>query len=179
MKNARVLIVEYDAALSTALSATLQLRLDKLRVDTCDSAFVALEKVSATDFDAIVADINMPGMDGLDLLDRIRQLQPDTPTLLITGHGEHELAIRALRGGAHDYVQKPIDRDYFVGSLRHAIEVHQLSRNLARQRQALERQARELRECPRPGREHWRGSVGPQSRGAPGPLRRRYGSGHC
>jgi DNA-binding NtrC family response regulator len=54
----------------------------------------------------------MPGMDGLVLLNKIKELRPETPTILITGHGEHELAINALRGGAYDYIQKPIDREY-------------------------------------------------------------------
>src|SRR5207248_4570916 len=80
----------------------------------------------------------------LELLERIRELRPDTPTLLITGHGEHELAVQALRGGAHDYVPKPIDRDYFVRSLTCAIERHRLSRKVARQRQTLENERKKL-----------------------------------
>ena len=62
----------------------------------------------------ILSDINMPGMDGLELLARIRDLQPGTPTLLITGHGDHNIAIQALRGGAYDYIQKPIDPESFI-----------------------------------------------------------------
>src|SRR6185312_9331024 len=72
-----------------------------------------------TDYDAIVSDIKMPGMDGLALLQEIRELRPTTPTLMITGHGERDLAVQALRGGAYDFVQKPIDRDYFVAVLEH------------------------------------------------------------
>src|SRR5438477_10442717 len=134
MKAASVLIVDDDTALLEALSEALQLRMPNLAVETSDSAPAALELISRTDYDAIVADIKMPVMDGLELLVRIRELRPDTPTVLITGHGEHELAVQALRCGAQDYVQKPIDRDYFVGALRHAIETHGLSRNVARQK---------------------------------------------
>jgi two-component system, sensor histidine kinase and response regulator len=146
-KRARVLIVDDDPALLEALSESLQLRMAGVRVETCDSASIALERLSATDYDAIVADIKMPGMDGLDLLARIREVRPDTPTLLITGHGEHDLAVRAVRGGAHDYLQKPIDRDYFVLSLNHAIEKHRLSRRVAQRRRTLEKQTRELEKC--------------------------------
>src|SRR5437870_6970895 len=144
MKHAQVLIVDDDPALLEAISEALQLRMDRVTVDICESASTALERLSATDYDAIVADIKMPGMDGLELLARIRDLRPDTPTLLITGHGEHELAVRALRGGAHDYVQKPIDRDYFVRSLSHAVEKHRLSRRVAARKQTLEKQTKEL-----------------------------------
>jgi signal transduction histidine kinase len=145
--NARVLIVDDDPALLQALSETLALRMPGLAVETSDSAAAALERIESTDHDAIVADIKMPGMDGLQLLGRIREMRPDTPTLLITGHGEHELAVQALRGGAHDYVQKPIDRDYFVGSLTHAITCHRLSRKVAEHKKNLEEHARELQDC--------------------------------
>ena len=95
----------------------------------------------------MIADIKMPGMDGLQLLGRIRDLRPETPTLLITGHGEHDLAVQALRGGAHDYVQKPIDRDYFVGSLSHAIEKRRLSRKVNAAQAKSAEALRELEEC--------------------------------
>ncbi len=147
MKHAQVLIVDDDPALLEAISEALQLRMDRLTVDICESASTALERLSATDYDAIVADIKMPGMDGLELLARIRDLRPDTPTLLITGHGEHDLAVRALRGGAHDYVQKPIDRDYFVRSLSHAIERRRITRRVAQRKQTLEKQTKELEKC--------------------------------
>jgi two-component system sensor histidine kinase/response regulator len=147
MRSATVLIVDDDPALLDALSDMLRLRIDGLEVETSSAALDALDRISDRDYDAIVVDIKMPGMDGLELLGRIRVLRPDTPTLLITGHGEHELAVQALRGGAHDYVQKPIDRDYFVGSVNHAIEVHRLTCKVTQRTQTLEHEARELKEC--------------------------------
>src|SRR6185503_13599184 len=96
------------------------------------------------DYDAIVTDIKMPGMDGLALLEEIDERRPGTPTLLITGHGEHDLAVQALRGGAYDFVAKPIDRDYFIASLERAIRMRRLDRQVERQRVALERHARVL-----------------------------------
>jgi len=63
---------------------------------------------------------------------------------MITGHGEHDLVVQALRAGAYDFIRKPIDRDYFVASLRRAIEMHQLSRQLKEQQLALERHLNEL-----------------------------------
>jgi two-component system phosphate regulon sensor histidine kinase PhoR len=140
----RILVVDDDPALLKALPETVRLRLDGVDVDTCDSAPEALERVRRTDYDVIVSDIKMPGMDGLALLAEIKQLRPSTPTLLITGHGERELAVAALRGGAHDLVQKPIDRDYFVASLERAIHVRRLDREIEEQRHALERHARVL-----------------------------------
>src|SRR5436309_12647807 len=133
MNQPRVLIVDDDRALLQALPETLRLRMEGVTVDTADSAAAALDRIAAQDYYAIVTDIKMPGMDGLALLAEIRRLRPDTPTVLITGHGHDDLAVLALRGGAYDFVQKPIDRDYIVGSLTRAIEERERRRRVEEQ----------------------------------------------
>jgi len=140
----QILLVDDDAALLQALPQALSLRVNNLQVDTCDSAFEALEQIKDHDYDAIVSDIKMPGMDGLALLEKIQELRPETPTLLITGHGEHNLAIQAPRGGAYDFIQKPIDREYVVAALHRAIQTHQLRRQVREHQRALELHARSL-----------------------------------
>jgi PAS domain S-box-containing protein len=140
----RILIVDDDPALLDALPAALWLRMDDLQVDTCDSALAALDKIEATDYDAIVTDIKMPGMDGLALLREIAVIRPSTPTLLITGHGERELTVKALRGGAYDFIQKPIERDHLVAALERAFEKRRLAREVEEQNLALVRHARVL-----------------------------------
>src|SRR5438876_11024733 len=139
-----VLIVDDDPALLQALPQALRLRMGGVTVETADSAAVALERIAAGDYDAIVTDIKMPGMDGLALLTEIRKHRPDTPTLIITGHGEDELMVRALRGGAYDFIQKPIDRDYFVAALYRAIRAHVLNRRAKERQVALQRYVDEL-----------------------------------
>ncbi len=140
----QILLVDDDAALLQALPQALSLRVNNLQVDTCDSAFEALEQIQDHDYDAIVSDIKMPGMDGLALLEKIQELRPETPTLLITGHGEHNLAVQALRGGAYDFIQKPIDREYVVAALQRAIQTHQLRRQVKEHQRALELHALSL-----------------------------------
>ncbi len=142
--TAQILLVDDDVTLLQALPQALYLRLDGVGVDTCDSAPEALKQIQEHDYDAIVSDIKMPGMDGLTLLAQIQALRPETPTLLITGHGEHDLAIQALRGGAYDFIQKPIDRDYVVAALRRAIQTHQLRRQVRDHQRALELHAHAL-----------------------------------
>ena len=117
----RILIVDDDHALLEALPEAVRLRIAEIVVDTCDSAVAAVERIEARDYDAIVSDIKMPGMDGLALLSLIRERRPATPTLLITGHGEGDLGQRAMAGGAFEYISKPIDRDLFISSLERAI----------------------------------------------------------
>ncbi len=144
MTPAHVLIVDDDPALLQALPEALRLRMDGLTVDTADSAAVALERIAARDYNAIVTDIKMPGMDGFALLEQIRARQPDTPTLMITGHGERALAVKALRRGACDFVQKPIEREYLVASLSRALQMNDVSRKLKQQQLTLEQRATDL-----------------------------------
>src|SRR5213080_5325330 len=138
MNQPRVLIVDDDAALLQALPEALRLRMREVTVDTADSAAAALDRIAARDYDAIVTDIKMPGMDGLGLLAEIRTRRPDTPILLITAYGENDLIVGALRGGACDFLQKPIDRDYFITALQRAMETREASRRVREQQLALE-----------------------------------------
>jgi signal transduction histidine kinase len=132
MTNANILIVDDDTALLQALPQALFLRMPNINVDTSDSAAGALQLIRAREYNAIVSDIKMPGMDGLALLVKIRELR------------QNNLAIQALRGGAYDFIQKPIDRDYFVAALRRAIQMHQLQRQVLEQQCALEEYAKSL-----------------------------------
>ena len=144
MTALHVLVVDDDPALLQALPETLRLRMSGVTVDTADSAAAALDRITVRDYDAIVTDITMPGMDGLTLLAEILGRRPDTPTLMITGHGEYDLAVRALRGGAYDFMEKPIDRDDFVAALYRAIRAHASNRRVKDRQLALERCTSEL-----------------------------------
>ena len=139
-----ILIVDDDPALLQALPYTVSLRLPEAKVDTSSTAQRALELIRAHDYDTIVSDIKMPGMDGLELLAKIHELRPESFTLLITGHGDHDLAIGALRGGAYDYLLKPIDRDYFVAALDRALHTRRLRRQVVEQWLSLELHAKSL-----------------------------------
>ncbi|HZS12839.1 MAG TPA: response regulator [Nitrospirales bacterium] len=145
MANPSILIVDDDTALLQALPETVRTRIDRVVVDTCDSARAALDLIAQRDYDVIITDIKMPAMDGLVLLGEIKKMRPQTPTLLITGHGEHELAVQGLRGGAYDFIQKPIDRDYFIASVGRALKVRELSRRIEEQQEALARHNEELK----------------------------------
>jgi two-component system, sensor histidine kinase and response regulator len=144
MTSLSVLIVDDDVALLEALPEALRLRMGGVTVETADSAAAALDRIAVRDYDAIVTDIRMPGMDGLKLLDEIRSRKPDIPTLIITGHGDNDLVVHALRGGARDFIQKPIDRDYFVAALYRAIREHVATRRSKERQVAMESWADEL-----------------------------------
>jgi signal transduction histidine kinase len=138
MDSPHILLIDDDTALLQALPHMVALRIHGVRVDTSDSAPRALEQIQEHDYDVIVSDIKMPEMDGLELLTKIQELRPDIPTLLITGHADQSLMIQALRNGAYDFIEKPIDRVYFVAALHRAIETRQLRRQVQEQQRALE-----------------------------------------
>ena len=144
MSTPHVLVVDDDPTLLLAFPKLMRLWMDWVTVDTADSAPVALERVAATDYDAIISDIRMPGMSGLELLAAIRARLPTTPILLITAYGEREFVMQALRAGAYDFIQKPLDSEYFVASLSRAIQMRHMSRQIEAQQDALARHAAEL-----------------------------------
>ena len=144
MTTARILIIDDDPAVQVALPDTFRLWLPGALVDMCGSARIALDRIETTDYDAIVSDVRLPDMDGLMLLERIRTMRPSTPTILITGHGDHSLAIQALRGGAYDYIIKPVDREYVINSVSRAIQVRHLSRQAEEQKRELARYTTQL-----------------------------------
>jgi FixJ family two-component response regulator len=139
-----VLMIDDDPELLKALSRTILLRLPYVTVEVANSSQAALGLLMEKLYDTIVSDIKMPGIDGLTLLSRIKEIQPDTPTILITGHGEHAIAIQALRGGAYDYIQKPIERDNFIASLLRSIQTCALRRQVKEQQKTLADHARSL-----------------------------------
>jgi DNA-binding NtrC family response regulator len=80
MSSSHILIVDDDPALLTALSGALKLRMADLDVETSDSALSAVKKITKTEYDAVVTDIKMPGMDALAFIKEIRTLRPELPT---------------------------------------------------------------------------------------------------
>src|SRR6266700_3864725 len=144
MGSPRILLVDDDTALLEALPHMIALRIHGVRVDTSDSAPRALELIQDHDYDAVVSDIKMRGMDGLELLAQLQALRPEVPTMLITGHADQSLVIQALRSRAYDFIQKPIDRVYFVAALHRAIQTRQLRRQVQEQQRALELHAQTL-----------------------------------
>jgi DNA-binding NtrC family response regulator len=139
MNTAQILLVDDDPMLLQALSQTIELRTSVVEVETADSVQAALASLQEHTYSAIVSDIKMPGMDGLELLAHAQERHPDTPVLLITGHSDHQLAIKALRGGAYDYILKPVDRDDFIASLQRALYTYQLRQQVEEQQRTLER----------------------------------------
>jgi CheY-like chemotaxis protein len=125
MVNPRILVIDDDAVLLQALLGTFECRLPNVRLDTCVSAGLALEQIRTTDYHAILCDLNMPVMNGLELLREVKKLKPWTPLLLMTGNDHDEFIHEAAQAGAYDFIKKPLNRDILVLAIKRALEVHQ------------------------------------------------------
>lgn len=107
--NARVLIVDDDPEWREALR--LVFSSDDAACELAASAPAALDLLAQGDFDAVICDVRMEGMDGLELLDRVKKLKPALPVVMITGAGRVADAVSAIKRGAFEYVTKPCDSD--------------------------------------------------------------------
>src|SRR5437773_5007503 len=126
----RLLVVDDDPGTLMAISAALRERFQGLGLDTASSAEAALLLSAATDYDVIISDIRMPGMDGVAFLKEIKRLRPDTPVLLITGHGSLDIEDQALRSGVYAYLEKPIELEQFLPTVARAMQRAQLARRV-------------------------------------------------
>ncbi|MDF3844575.1 sigma-54 dependent transcriptional regulator [Pseudomonas citronellolis] len=140
----RVLVVEDDP--HVLLGCQQALALEDLDSDGVASAEEALRRVGADFPGIVVSDIRLPGMDGLQLLARLREKDAQLPVVLITGHGDIAMAVQAMRDGAYDFMEKPFAPERLVDVARRALEHRRLSREIGQlRRQLAGRQALEAR----------------------------------
>ena len=119
-----VAFIDDDADLRAANAQSL--RLAGLEVLSFERAEAALDRLDASFPGVVVSDIRMPGMDGRQLFARLRDIDPDLPVILITGHGDVAQAVEAMREGAYDFVAKPYPSERLVSSVRRALEKRRL-----------------------------------------------------
>ncbi|MDO6453413.1 sigma-54-dependent transcriptional regulator [Neptunomonas phycophila] len=122
------------------ISAGQSLELGGYDVVTEASAEKALALLEAAWPGVLVSDINMPGMDGLELMKKVQAIDPDIPIILITGHGDISMAVNAMRDGAYDFIEKPFSTDLLLDIVRRATEKRALTLENRRLRQELEAQ---------------------------------------
>jgi len=131
--GASILIVDDEKNILVTLSRAL--RVEGYEVDVAGSGQLGLEKAKTKSYDAILLDVQMPDLDGLELLRLIKADREDVPVLVMSGHGTIETALSATRRGAHDFLEKPVGTERLLVSLAGALD-----------RQRLAQENRELRE---------------------------------
>jgi putative nucleotidyltransferase with HDIG domain len=132
----RILVVDDDSAICELLIT--KLKASGFISQSCSSGEEALELLSNASFDAIISDLKMPGISGLELLEEARNFAPRTAFLMATGVSDVAVGVAAMKQGAADYLLKPFQMEAVVASLRRALEMKRMELELADYRQHLE-----------------------------------------
>ncbi len=133
---ALVVVVDDDEAARVSLAQMLRLR--AYTVEAFSSAEAALAWPRLAEADCTVSDVKMPGMDGEEFLAELGRRRVPAPVVLITGHGDVSMAVRCLKAGAYDFVEKPFEDDVLLASVARAVEKTALRREGDRLRRRLE-----------------------------------------
>lgn len=124
-KSINILVVDDEFSVRDSLFKWF--REDGYNVDTAENATEALKKIQESKWDLILLDIKMPGMDGMELQKRIKEIDPGIIIIMITAFASVDTAVQALKVGAYDYVTKPIDPDYLSHIVNNALREKKLS----------------------------------------------------
>ncbi|MBE7486481.1 MAG: sigma-54-dependent Fis family transcriptional regulator [Polyangiaceae bacterium] len=137
MENERFGILVVDDEFSVRDSLYHWFRKDGFRVGQAESATAALSEFQKEPWDVVLLDIKMPGMDGLELQRRLREVAPDAVVIFITAHGTIETAIEAVKSGAFDYLTKPVDPDDLSRVVAKALQHRRLTEENSRLRSKI------------------------------------------
>src|SRR5262245_25779092 len=119
-----ILIVDDEAGVRSSLQGILGD--EGYAAESVDSGEAALKAVENRRFDLLLLDVWLPGMDGLETLSRIRTLDADLPVVVISGHGNVETAVKAVRMGAQDFVEKPLSLEKTLLAVKNALRARRL-----------------------------------------------------
>ena len=120
MGRISILVVDDEAVIREGLQRTLDG--ERFSVETCKSGHAAIELLQDKDYDLIITDLKMPGMNGIEVLKAVKGLQPDVPVIMITGYATVDTAVEAMKNGATDYISKPFTPDQIMEKIDKSIE---------------------------------------------------------
>lgn len=117
---ASILVIDDERAIRNTLKEVLEY--EKHEVDLAEDGHVGLEMVKDKNYDIVLCDIKMPGIDGMEVLDQIMNSLIDAQVIMITGHGTVDTAVEAIKKGAYDFIEKPLDLNRLMITLRNAMD---------------------------------------------------------
>lgn len=120
MGKIAILVVDDEAVIRDGLQRTLAG--DRFEVETCKSGHAAIELLQDKEYDLIITDLKMPGMNGIEVLKAVKGLQPDIPVIMITGYATVDTAVEAMKNGATDYITKPFTPQQILEKIERSLE---------------------------------------------------------
>jgi DNA-binding NtrC family response regulator len=116
----KILVIDDEKSIRNTLQEILEY--EKHKVELAEDGIVGLEKVNQGNFDIILCDIKMPEMDGIEVLEKILEKTSDTPVIMISGHGNIDTAVEAIKKGAYDFIEKPLDLNRLLVTIKNALD---------------------------------------------------------
>ena len=116
----KILVIDDERSIRNTLKDILEY--EKYSVDLAEDGIKGIEKVKGNSFDIVLCDIKMPGMDGIEVLEQLVQISPDTPVVMISGHGNIDTAVESIKKGAFDYIEKPLDLNRLLITIKNAMD---------------------------------------------------------
>jgi len=117
---AKILVVDDEQSIRRTLREILEF--EKYKVEEAADGLECLTKLKVGKFDVVICDIKMPKMDGMEALERIQIISPDTPVVMISGHANIDVAVDAVKKGAFDFISKPPDLNRMLITIRNAMD---------------------------------------------------------
>jgi two-component system, NtrC family, nitrogen regulation response regulator NtrX len=121
---ARILVIDDEKSIRNTLQEVLEY--ENHKVDLAINGNEALELYDKGEYDIVFCDIKMPGMDGIEVLEKMHEYNHDVPIIMISGHGNIDTAVEAIKKGAYDFIEKPLDLNRLLVSMRNAMERNDL-----------------------------------------------------
>jgi len=116
----KILVIDDEKSIRNTLKDILGF--EGYQVEIAENGIVGIEMVKSTDYDIILCDIKMPDMDGIEVLEQIMHLKPESTMVMISGHGTIDTAVEAIKKGAFDFIEKPLDLNRLLITLRNACD---------------------------------------------------------
>jgi DNA-binding NtrC family response regulator len=120
----RILVIDDEISIRSTLTEILSF--EGYQVEGASDGAEGLKKILANNYDCVICDIKMPRMDGIEMLEKVMAQKPETQIIIISGHGNIEIALKAVKKGAFDYIPKPPDLNRMLLTLRNAMEKKEL-----------------------------------------------------
>lgn len=117
---AKILVIDDERSIRNIISELLEM--EGHTVKTAENGVQGYEMIGTEPFDLVISDIKMPEMDGIELLDKLIETHPDTTVVMISGHGNIDTAVECIKKGAFDYIEKPIDMNRILVTVKNALE---------------------------------------------------------
>ncbi len=116
----KILVIDDQRSIRSTLKDILEM--EGHTVVLAEDGAQGVEAFGADSFDVVLTDIKMPNMDGMEVLDKIMETRPDCPVIMISGHGDIDTAVESIKKGAYDFIQKPLDLNRLLITIKNAVE---------------------------------------------------------